>query len=246
MNKSINQSINQSNLKMPSQSGQLKPGEEDLRKLLLAQIKVFKDRKWIDSTEENGFRSLLSSNKDEFVPSVKSLEAIKKRLKAIKKEKLKEQSKARKDSRHAKHDSDSVTGSSYFDGENQIDANDDRFKVYQPQEIMNKVTEDNVDRLFTEMCVFARMSFLQPPSCLHCAFKQSQEKDKDGEKATRNKYCQNLVVWRRNAKERICSESLDSNIFFVSCSTAQALMRSKTVQGFTWDKESQRVNISNQ
>ena len=228
-----------------SSTSKLNPEEEKLRLHLLAQIEVFKNRHWIDQTEENGFRSLLSSKKDDFQPSVKSLEAIKNRLKTIKKDKLKERSKARKDARFSKHETDSVTSASFCNGDNDQNLNDDRYKVFHRQDVINRLSIGTVDRLFTEMCVFARMGFLQPTSCLHCAFKQCQlcdnKKQKDGSVVARNKYCQNLVVWRRNANERISSENLDNNIFFVSCSCAQALIRNKTVQGLTWDKSSLKV-----
>ena len=217
---------------MSSAPSELTSKDEELRKILLATITVYKDRTWIDETEEHGFRSLLLINKkDNFVPTVKSLDAMKKRLLTIKKEKLKEQSKARKEAKRKKADKN--------------------HKIYYAQDLVDVVSDEETERLFTEMCVFARMSFIQPACCLHCAFKQSLLKDKADveEEITRGKCCENLVVWRKDANISLHPDNLDRNLLIVSCATARAWMRGKPVQAFMrgktvhmkWDKNAKKV-----
>jgi hypothetical protein len=237
---------------------QLNTKDEEQRKKLLKTITLYKDRNYIDETEEHGLRSLLISNdKDNFIPSVKALESMKKRLLAIRKEKLKEQSKAKKDARKRKGggggggNDDASHNTHNTHNTNNITTRDSKYqyKVYDPRDIVDKLSYDETERLFTEMCVFAKLSFIQPPSCLHCVYKLSQmsndshglDKTEIEKEKMRSKHCKNLVVWRRNANIEMHPNKLDGNLLIVSCSTAKAWMRGKSVQGLKWDPHAKKV-----
>ena len=230
----------------------LSSDDEKLRKKLLATIKVYRQRQWIDETEEDGLRSLLLSNEiDNFAPSTKSLETMQKRLHAIKKEKLKNESSARKETKRQMSLTPIKRNSSFN--------TDDHYKVYMAEELADTLSSEATESLFTEMCVFAKMGFLQPTSCLHCAFNQLQSEQQNSRNSQElttttttaaekeiemNKPCDNYVIWRRDAGVPIHPQKLDNNLLIVSCSTAKAWMQGETVQGRKWDKNTKQI-ISN-
>ena len=193
--------------------------DQNLRKKLLSTISSFKKREWIDETEEEGLRSLLSpSDNDSFVPSTESLIAIEKRLKTIKSQKIKDQNNVRKD--RTQHNLSSAQSESAY-------------KVHKAEEMVDSLSKEAIEQLFTEMCFFAKFKFVQPISCLHCVYNQSQGK--------LTELCHNLVVWRQNADYPLHPEKLDNNLLIVSCSTAKAWMKGKEVQGLRWNEQTKQI-----
>uniref|UniRef100_A0A7S4M7U7 Uncharacterized protein n=1 Tax=Odontella aurita TaxID=265563 RepID=A0A7S4M7U7_9STRA len=98
--------------------------------------------------------------------------------------------------------------------------------------------------LFVEMCFFARLGFLQPPSCLSCAFLDAKL-SRDGDNSNRV-VCRCPVVWRKDATQslhpdRLGGDASDSGIVITTCTTAQAWMRDEVVEGFCWDRKLRKL-----
>ncbi len=220
-----------------SASNGLSSKDQQLRNKLLATIKVYKQRQWIDDTEEDGLRSLLSTNEiDGFVPSTQALEAMEKRLIDIKVQRRKEEKELKRVT--IKKLPSTETTSSKVEDRNCADY----YQIHNVEDLVDTLRYDITDRLFTEMCIFARMSFLQPTSCLECAFKQSQGKQHQERINLVNAGpCSNYVVWRRDANICLHPEKLDSNLMIISCSTAKAWIRGETIQGYKWEKNCKQV-----
>jgi hypothetical protein len=210
---------------------------EQLQKKLIATINVYKQRQWIDETEENGLRSLLQSTEvDNFIPSSKALEAMEKRLLSIKSEHFKKDRKNKVDSQ-AKKKEDLCSKPKTIQNKNHW------YKIHNAEDYVDELNYEVSEKLFTEMCVFARMRFLQPPSCMHCIFTKSQhegnvesKEDNDEERP-----CQNLVIWRRDANISIHPNMLDGNLLVISCAAAKLLMQNEMIQGQRWDKKTNQV-----
>jgi len=96
--------------------------------------------------------------------------------------------------------------------------------------------EKQLQDLFVEMCFFARLGYVQPPSCLKCAYKQSMSKDKACA-------CKGWVVWRKDATTSLHPNRIDGNIVIVQCEQARKLLKGSTVDGCTWDPD-QKLLIS--
>ena len=72
----------------------------------------------------------------------------------------------------------------------------DPIAIIDPKEIQTSISHESLKVLFVEMCVFGRMGFVQPPSCIRCIL---AKKKKNLPNEFDNRQCKNLVVWRRNA-----------------------------------------------
>uniref|UniRef100_A0A7S3Q0E1 Uncharacterized protein n=1 Tax=Chaetoceros debilis TaxID=122233 RepID=A0A7S3Q0E1_9STRA len=103
--------------------------------------------------------------------------------------------------------------------------------VNQLKDLHGIISHEETQKIFVEMCTFARMGFVQPPTCIECAYSCSS--------CDENPKCDNLVVWRQNAGEKhnLQPKTLEGNILFVTCSTAQAWMRGDKVHGKKWDSK---------
>jgi len=99
---------------------------------------------------------------------------------------------------------------------------------------MGRLTEQQIQELFVEMCFFARLGFVQPPCCLQCTYRESMNK-----KAAR--FCQRWVVWRKDASTVLHPNKLDGNILIVQCHVARSLMNGNSVEGFKWDITKKQV-----
>lgn len=103
--------------------------------------------------------------------------------------------------------------------------------VTQLKDLHGIISHEEVQNIFVEMCTFARMGFVQPTTCLECAYSCSS--------CDENPTCGNLLVWRQNAGEEhsLQPKTLEGNILFVTCSTAQAWMRGDEAYGKKWDSK---------
>ena len=90
--------------------------------------------------------------------------------------------------------------------------------------------EQQLQKLFVEMCFFARLGYVQPPCCLRCTYRCTQHRQ-----TTAAPDCPRWVVWRKNAKTLLDPDCLDGNIVIVQCQAAQQLLRGKVVEGRKWD-----------
>jgi len=102
------------------------------------------------------------------------------------------------------------------------------------------LSHGEIQNLFVEMCFYARLTFLQPPSCLRCAYRDAGLGRSEGDHSSHSKTpCSNLVVWRINANSShiLHPDKLEGNIVLVTCSTAQALLAGKTAQEMKWDRK---------
>lgn len=105
--------------------------------------------------------------------------------------------------------------------------------IMNPSAIQGKLSQDEIKRLFIEMCAFARLQFVQPPCCLCCTLSNlSSSTHPDPPR-----YCSNYVVWRRNANLKIHPQNMNENTMFVSCAAAQALIKGETVYKWKWNAE---------
>jgi hypothetical protein len=122
--------------------------------------------------------------------------------------------------------------------------------IVNPTFIQGKLSHEKIKKMFIEMCAFARLQFVQPPSCLSCllstkvtgtstnhhASRYPLYAQPCGEKRIRQD-CPNYVVWRKNANIKIHPQNMNENIMFVKCASAQALLRGETINQWKWDAE---------
>jgi len=89
--------------------------------------------------------------------------------------------------------------------------------------------DEQIEELFVETCFFARLGFVQPPSCLKCAYRQSIK----GENPTAK--CNRWVAWRRDANYIIHPSYLMENTVFVQCHAVRHLLEGQSVDAHQWD-----------
>jgi hypothetical protein len=104
--------------------------------------------------------------------------------------------------------------------------------VVDPEELHNAVdlTNTEIQELFTEMCFFARLGFVQPPCCLRCTYRESMKE------AVPNTSCNKWVVWRKNAQTLLHPNQMGGNIMVVQCQAARRLLAGETIGPYKWDK----------
>ena len=76
-------------------------------------------------------------------------------------------------------------------------------------------SENDLEQAFVGMISFAKLGFMQAPSCLQCAYSSTLKRQgsaiNDTKKFQETSLCQNLVVWRRDANILIQFGSLKGN-----------------------------------
>ena len=110
-------------------------------------------------------------------------------------------------------------------------------------------------------CFFARLGFVQPPSCLKCAHRSSRcssaesgasnqinynQCNADGagrqESASeRSSSCSELVAWRIDANIPLHPDNLEGNIVFITCDTAKSLVNGDAYPSIRWDIRNKRL-----
>jgi len=102
----------------------------------------------------------------------------------------------------------------------------------------------SVANLFVEMCFFARLGFVQPPSCLKCVhqLRFGSSKKSHLPAVSCNSSCQRYVAWRRDASKLLHPNNLQENLMFVPCRYAQKLLLGEEVQGWKWHAKEKRCN----
>ncbi len=88
---------------------------------------------------------------------------------------------------------------------------------------------------FRLQCFYARLGFVQPPSCLKCAHRKAVKKTDDGAS------CNNLVPWRRDANIPLHPDGLGDNLVFVTCETAKRLIGGDAYPSIQWDSKNRRI-----
>lgn len=89
-------------------------------------------------------------------------------------------------------------------------------------------------------CFFARLGFVQPPSCLKCAY-QSSGCGKNNNNNNNNSSCRELVPWRRDANVPLHPDKLEGNVVFVTCDTAKSLVNGDAYPSIRWDTRNKRL-----
>lgn len=101
------------------------------------------------------------------------------------------------------------------------------------------LNDQQLRKLFVEMCFFARLGFVQPSCCLQCVFSQVVARKKPI--LRENKTCCRWVVWRRDATEQLHPNKLDGNIVLIQCHAVQDLLEGGEVEGFAWDAPNRQL-----
>mmetsp|Transcript_24951 Transcript_24951/g.39182 ORF Transcript_24951/g.39182 Transcript_24951/m.39182 type:complete len:136 (-) Transcript_24951:87-494(-) len=96
-------------------------------------------------------------------------------------------------------------------------------------------SSESIDNLFITMCFYARLGFVQPPSCLKCAHRKAVKKTDDGAS------CNGLVPWRRDANMPLHPDGLGDNLVFVTCETAKRLIGGDAYPSIQWDSKNRRI-----
>lgn len=109
--------------------------------------------------------------------------------------------------------------------------------INMPEEIANKLDRKQMENLFVEMCFFARLGFLQPPTCLRCAYRAAGASREGTAINVSMKQCNRKILWRKDAKLPIHPDRMQSNSVIVACQTAQAWMDDGVVSDLRWDRE---------
>ncbi|KAL7501307.1 hypothetical protein ACHAWT_011112 [Skeletonema menzelii] len=101
-------------------------------------------------------------------------------------------------------------------------------------------SSESIDHLFITMCFYARLGFVQPPSCLKCAHHKSTKKGNE-RNTNSGTSCNNLVPWRRDANKPLHPDGLGDNLVFVTCETAKSLIRGDAYPSIQWDNKNRRI-----
>lgn len=112
--------------------------------------------------------------------------------------------------------------------------------ILEPSELLSTVTFDDdktFQQLFAEMCFFARLGFVQPPSCLHCTYQEGMERREPSMTCTR------WVVWRKNADILLHPDKLSDNIMLIQCHAVRKLLTGHCIEGHEWDAEHKQMVV---
>lgn len=180
---------------------------------LLPRIASFRHKGWITAREEREFIKTLSEQQSNPFDRT-TVESIKKALNEIQRA---------QDSKYSKHEPKPKATTIVAPG-----------KILEPSDLQ-LTDEDYLQELFCEMCFFARLGFVQPPSCLQCVYKESIQGTQS------DPHCQRLVVWRKNARLLLHPQQLDDNVVLVECRAVRHLLEEKTVDAHQWDKEKRQL-----
>lgn len=93
---------------------------------------------------------------------------------------------------------------------------------------VNDADQAMLDKLFSEMCFFARLGFYQPPCCLRCAYQKRPEL---------SPVCEQWVVWRKDANKLLHPDTIGGNIVLLPCGSACRLLKGEEVNGWQWDAQ---------
>ena len=187
---------------------------------LLPKIAEFRQKGWITRQEEKEFIEILSEHKSNpFDGTVHSIQTI---LNNIQQDQLKQtqtnnKTLELKQQQQQQQITTTATGT-----------------ILEPSDLQVR-DENYLQELFCEMCFFARLGFVQPPSCLQCVYKESIQ----GIPADSN--CARFVVWRKNARALLHPQQLEENIVLVECKAVRSLLEGKTVDAHQWDKERRQL-----
>ena len=112
--------------------------------------------------------------------------------------------------------------------------------VCTPSQVASTLSTKEMENLFIDMSFYARLGFLQAPSCLKCAYRDAHA-GTDYREAIAAKGCGRLVLWRKDTALPIHPDNMQTNSVVITCATAKALMRGEVVGGYRWDKNSQKM-----
>jgi hypothetical protein len=136
-------------------------------------------------------------------------------------------------------------------GESSVPENDEQQEkipqlphpVCTPAQVANTLGTKEMENLFIDMSFYARLGFLQAPSCLKCAYRDAHA-GTDYRESIAAKGCGGLLLWRKDTALPIHPDNMQSNSVVITCQTAKAFMRGESVAGVHWDKDSQKL-VSN-
>jgi hypothetical protein len=112
--------------------------------------------------------------------------------------------------------------------------------VMSAKDVAKQIGDDQIEELFVETCFFARLGFVQPPSCLKCAYRQSIKGDGTTAK------CNRWVAWRRDANFIIHPSYLMENTVFVQCQAVRHLLKGQAVDAHQWDASKKELLFPHQ
>ena len=116
--------------------------------------------------------------------------------------------------------------------------------IYEPRKMWLTGTiqsQGEIEELFVEMAFFARLGFVQPPSCLRCVYREAIEKQSP------DQHCKRWIPWRKNANIALHPDRLDDNLVLIQCQAAKSLVEGEEIQGQQWDSvQRQLVGIPGQ
>ena len=112
--------------------------------------------------------------------------------------------------------------------------------VCTPAQAANTLTRKELEHLFIDTTFYARLGFLQAPSCLKCEYRDAHA-GVHYRDTVAAKGCGRLVLWRKDTELPIHPDNMQTNSVVITCATAKALMRGEVVGGYRWDKNSQKM-----
>ena len=195
----------------PRQPAQLSPCAQSKLELL-PKIAAFRHKGWITAEEEKDFIGILSEHRSN--PFDGTVESVERLLNDIQQQ------------QHKKERNRTTTAPP---------ASASLGRVLEPFDL--PVMDDTyLQELFCEMCFFARLGFVQPPSCLQCVYQESIQGIQSN-----SHQCERLVVWRKNARALLHPQQMQDNIVLVQCKAVRSLLEGKTVDAHQWDKKRRQL-----
>lgn len=104
-----------------------------------------------------------------------------------------------------------------------------------------KFDRQETERIFVEMCVFARLGFIQPPSCLRCSYNKALKDTVSSIDETDQTPCERIIAWRKDASKKISPVNIQETLTFVKCHDAKEWAIGHAVENMRWDEGTKRL-----
>lgn len=210
--------------------------QNDLVDVTKERISDFQSRGWLSQQETRKYMAILDTapiqqgNKDHFEEYIRSelireLDLLEAKMNGI----INGSSSTSLRALSMKKKSAVAAAQPLGDATNKLNIRRKSEVILSAKDVAKQIGDEQIEELFVETCFFARLGFVQPPSCLKCAYRESIKGDSTTAK------CNRWVAWRRDANHIIHPSYLLENTVFVQCHAARQLLAGQSVDFHQWD-----------
>ena len=95
---------------------------------------------------------------------------------------------------------------------------------YTSNDMTDKLTPHDMENLLVDASFFFKLGFLQPPSCIACAYRHAHH-GTDYREAIAAEGCHCLVLWRKDTTIPFHLDNVQENSIVITCQNAKKLLR---------------------